>query len=49
MRQVGFERTNPVFQVAKTVHALDRAATVIGTNDFTYRLYAIGQLAMLLG
>jgi hypothetical protein len=27
---VGFEPTIPVFQRAKTVHALDRAATVIG-------------------
>jgi hypothetical protein len=30
MPQVGFERTIPVFERAKTVHALDRAATVIG-------------------
>jgi hypothetical protein len=30
MPQVGFEPTIPVFQRAKTVHALDRAATVIG-------------------
>jgi hypothetical protein len=29
--QVGFELTNPVFEWAKTVYALDRAATVIGT------------------
>jgi hypothetical protein len=27
---VGFEPTIPVFERAKTVHALDRAATVIG-------------------
>jgi hypothetical protein len=27
---VGFELTIPVFELAKTVHALDRAATVIG-------------------
>jgi hypothetical protein len=27
---VGFEPTTPVFKQAKTVHALDRAATVIG-------------------
>jgi hypothetical protein len=27
---VGFERTIPVFKGAKTVHALHRAATVIG-------------------
>jgi hypothetical protein len=31
MPQVGFESTIPVFERAKTVHALDRAATVIGT------------------
>jgi hypothetical protein len=29
---VGFELTIPVFEQAKTVHALDRAATVIGTK-----------------
>jgi hypothetical protein len=29
MSEVGFEPTIPVFQQAKTVHALDRAATVI--------------------
>jgi hypothetical protein len=27
---MGFERTIPVFERAKTVHALDREATVIG-------------------
>jgi hypothetical protein len=30
MARVGFERTTPVFERAKTVHALDRPATVIG-------------------
>jgi hypothetical protein len=30
MPQVGFELTIPVFEPAKAVHALDRAATVIG-------------------
>jgi hypothetical protein len=30
MPQVGFEHTIPAFKGAKTVHALDRAATVIG-------------------
>jgi hypothetical protein len=30
MPWVGFETTIPVFERAKTVHALDRAATVIG-------------------
>jgi hypothetical protein len=32
MRRVGFEPTIPVFERAKTVHALDRAATVIGCS-----------------
>jgi hypothetical protein len=32
MPRVGFEPTIPVFERAKTVHALDRAATVIGYN-----------------
>jgi hypothetical protein len=31
MPLVGFEPTVPVFERAKTVHALDRAATVIGS------------------
>jgi hypothetical protein len=30
MPRVAFEPTNPVFERAKTVHALDRAVTVIG-------------------
>jgi hypothetical protein len=30
MSQVGFEPTIPVFEGAKTVHALERAATLIG-------------------
>jgi hypothetical protein len=29
MSQVGFEPTIPVFEQAKTIHALDRVATVI--------------------
>jgi hypothetical protein len=29
MPQVGFERTIPVFERTKTVHALDREATVM--------------------
>jgi hypothetical protein len=35
---MGFKPTTPVFERAKTVHALDRVATVIGslaTNGFT--------------
>jgi hypothetical protein len=30
MPRVGFELTTPVFQRANTIHALDRAATMIG-------------------
>jgi hypothetical protein len=33
MSRVGFEATIPVFEPAKTVYALDRAATVISTLD----------------
>jgi hypothetical protein len=36
MPQVGFESTIPVFERAKTVHALDRAATVID-NQYKMR------------
>jgi hypothetical protein len=32
MTYVGFEPTSPVFERAKTFHALDRAATVIGRD-----------------
>jgi hypothetical protein len=31
MLQVGFEPMTPVFEQAKTVHALDHAVTVIST------------------
>jgi hypothetical protein len=34
MPWVGFEPTIPVFKRAKTVHALDPGATVIGTQSF---------------
>jgi hypothetical protein len=34
MPQVGFEPMIPVFELAKTVHAFDRAATVIGRSGF---------------
>jgi hypothetical protein len=33
MARVGFEPTIPVFKRAKTVHALDRATTVIGSDE----------------
>jgi cobalamin synthase len=35
MPQLGFETTIPVFERSKTVHALDRAATVVGTVGVT--------------
>jgi hypothetical protein len=35
MPWVGFESTIPVFERAKTVHALDRAATVIGLRNLS--------------
>jgi hypothetical protein len=34
MPRVEFEHTIAVFERAKTVHALDRAASVIGMNDY---------------
>jgi hypothetical protein len=37
MPWVGFEPTIPVFERAKTVHALDRAATVIGRGNIYTR------------
>jgi hypothetical protein len=33
MLLVGFELTTPVFELAKTVHALDRSATVIDRSE----------------
>jgi hypothetical protein len=36
MPRVGFESTKPVFERAKTVHALDGAAIVIGCLHFYY-------------
>jgi hypothetical protein len=33
MPRVGFEPTIPVFERMKTVHVLDRAATVIALDD----------------
>jgi hypothetical protein len=37
MPRVGFETTIPMFEQAKTVHALDLAATVIGNRIFLKR------------
>jgi hypothetical protein len=36
MPRVGFEPAIQVFKREKTVHALDRAATVIGENIYIY-------------
>jgi hypothetical protein len=44
MPRVGFEPTIPVFELAKTVHALDRAAIVIG---FHSTLLCITNLSIL--
>jgi hypothetical protein len=38
MTQLGFEPTIPVLERAKTVHALDRASTVIGYNLSSYQI-----------
>jgi hypothetical protein len=38
MPQVEFEPTIPVFERAKTIHALDRATTVIDRNNFAFLL-----------
>jgi hypothetical protein len=35
MPRIGFEHTTPVLKRAKTVHALDGAATVIGVIEYT--------------
>jgi hypothetical protein len=37
--QVGFESMIPVFEPAKTVHALDRPNTVIGTRNVSTKNY----------
>jgi hypothetical protein len=39
MHQMEFEPTIPVFQQAKTVHALDRAATVIDSPNTRNQKY----------
>jgi hypothetical protein len=36
MPQMGFEPTIPVFELAKTAHALGRAATVIGHSATSF-------------
>jgi hypothetical protein len=42
MPQVGFESTIPVFERAKTVHALDRSATVIDHKLYIYIYIKMG-------
>jgi hypothetical protein len=37
MSRVGFEPTTPLFERASTVHALNRAATVIGSFGLLLR------------
>jgi hypothetical protein len=41
MPEVRFEPTIPVFERAKTVHVVDRAATVTGTLPFTREYYLL--------
>jgi hypothetical protein len=40
MPQAGFEPTIQAFERAKTLHALDRAATVIGHDEYNNHNYA---------
>jgi hypothetical protein len=46
MPQTGFEPTTPVFQRKKSVHALDRAVTMIGRDQATMR-YIMNRLCFL--
>jgi hypothetical protein len=53
MPWVGFEPTIPVFEREKTVHALDRAATVSAATDKGKRkmrevFYFMGELSKIL-
>jgi hypothetical protein len=41
MPRVGLEPTIPAFERAKTVHALDRAATVVGDFCLLYTFYPL--------
>jgi hypothetical protein len=41
MPRVGFEPTIPVFERAKNVHAVDRAATVIGTVKLRMQIASV--------
>jgi hypothetical protein len=42
MPRVGFEPTIPVFEGAKTVYALDRATTLIGSGSISYVKFGLG-------
>jgi hypothetical protein len=48
MHLVGFEPTTPVFERAKTVHALDRATTVSGSFSFSLVRYKWRYFPLLL-
>jgi hypothetical protein len=48
MPWVGFEPTIPVFETEKTVHTLDRAATVIGPLHFNSCLFTRCNFKLLL-
>jgi hypothetical protein len=48
VHRVGFEHTIPVFKRAKTIHALDRAATVNGRNNDTDYNDRTSQIILLL-
>jgi hypothetical protein len=45
MPRVEFEPTTPVFERTKTVHALDRAATVTDTHSPTLIILIVKRLA----
>jgi hypothetical protein len=47
MRRVGFGHTIPVFRRAKTVHASDRAATVIDTFNYDQKYHELHPQTLL--
>jgi hypothetical protein len=48
MPRVGSEPTTPVFERARTVHALDRAATVIGLQEVHSQKFHVHFLSLPL-
>jgi hypothetical protein len=48
MPRVGFEPTIPASELAKTVHALGRAVTVIGTPYYTTQNYERNSLKLII-